>query len=222
MNSLAQLLKAATTHATRGMHTCMPGRILSYDDGDQRAEVRPLLGRALNDGTQESLPVLNDVPVIFPRSGGAWMTFPVKAGDGCLLIFSERSLDEWKGSSDEVFPEDNRAFDLSDAVAIMGLNPFGAGETGGDDVVISYGASRVTISDGEIKLAAPSVRIEAATAKIVAETTVEGNLTVTGNMESKGPLNISGPSIRHNGKSIGATHTHSGVQTGGGNTGSPT
>lgn len=222
MIALAQLLKAAAEHTTRGMHTCMPGRIVSYDAGDQRAEVRPLLGRALNDGSQESLPILNDVPVVFPRSGGAWMTFPVKPGDGCLLIFSERSLDEWKGSSDEVFPEDSRAFDLSDAVAIMGLNPFGAGETGGDDVVISYGASRVTISDGEIRLAAPSVRIEASTTTIVAETTVQGNLTVTGSMESRGPLNISGPSISHNGRNIGSNHRHSGVQTGGGNTGTPT
>lgn len=41
-----------------------------------------------------------------------------------------------------------------------------------------------------------------------------GNLNVTGNIASTG-------TVQNNGKNIGSTHTHSGVQTGGGNTGAP-
>lgn len=42
-------------------------------------------------------------------------------------------------------------------------------------------------------------------------------------MTSSGPIALNGPSgaLTHNGKNVGDTHKHSGVQTGGGNTGNP-
>ena len=62
------------------------------------------------------------------------------------------------------------------------------------------------------------------------ETTCTGNLTVAksltmgqegGNATLKGNVAIEGGSLTHNGKNIGSTHTHSGVQSGGSNTGAP-
>lgn len=62
------------------------------------------------------------------------------------------------------------------------------------------------------------------------DTFCTGNLTVSksltmgqegGSATMKGAVSIEGPSLTHNGKNIGSNHSHSGVQTGGGNTGGP-
>lgn len=62
------------------------------------------------------------------------------------------------------------------------------------------------------------------------DTMVTGNLTVAksfqmgsegGTATMKGNVAITGGSLTHNGKNIGSTHQHSGVQTGGGNTQAP-
>lgn len=62
------------------------------------------------------------------------------------------------------------------------------------------------------------------------ETTVTGNLTVAksftmgqegGSATMKGNVAIEGGSLTHNGKNVGSTHTHGGVQSGGSNTASP-
>jgi phage gp45-like len=59
--------------------------------------------------------------------------------------------------------------------------------------------------------------------KITAETLLDivapdvhiaGHVTITGNVDTTGTL-------KNNTKNVGSTHTHSGVQTGGGNTGAP-
>jgi len=63
------------------------------------------------------------------------------------------------------------------------------------------------------------------------ETICTGNLTVAkslttgaggGSATINGAVHFVGPSVQHNSKSIGDTHTHTGVQTGGGTTGAPT
>ena len=62
------------------------------------------------------------------------------------------------------------------------------------------------------------------------ETTCTGNLTVKksftmgqegGSATMKGNVAIEGGSLTHNGKNVGSTHTHGGVQSGGSNTAAP-
>lgn len=146
------------------------------------------------------------------------MTFPVKPGDGCLLIFAERSLDEWKDGGGEVTPNDPRAMDLSDAVALMGFVHFGGGGGPSDAVEIKMGGSVVTMKDGEITLDAPTVNINAPSTNIQGNVAVQGDLTVVG---GSGGVNITSSTLAHNGVNIGSTHAHSGVETGSGNTGVP-
>lgn len=174
----------------------MPGKIQSYDATNQKAVVIPQLHRKLADGRIERVPVLNDVPVIWPRSGGAFMTFPVSAGDGCLLVFCERSLDEWKANGGEVVPQDPRAHALSDAVAIMGFSPFNGPSNGGSDVLLQMGGSSVRLSGSKITLSASEVEIN-------------GNLA------------INGGSVEHNGVNIGDDHVHEDVSTGTSDSGPP-
>lgn len=219
MKEMATLMRRAHDNMSRSMHTCMPGTILSYDASSQMASVQPSLNRQQPDGREEKMPVVNNVPVVWPRSGGASMTFPVKPGDGCLLLFAERSLDEWKSSGGEVTPRDARRADLSDAVALMGFVHFGGGGGPSDAVEIKMGGSTVTMKDGEVTMDAPTVNIKAPSTNIEGNVSVTGNFTVQGG--GGGAVNITSGTLLHNGVNIGNTHKHSGITPGGGNTGNP-
>jgi hypothetical protein len=67
-------------------------------------------------------PLLASVPVVFLGGAGAALTFPVAAGDTCLLVFLDRDSDVWLTTGQTGMPPNsNRLHSLSDAVAIVGL-----------------------------------------------------------------------------------------------------
>lgn len=109
----------------RAVHTAMPGQVVSFDRALQTVSVQPVLQRLYADADEpENLPIIEDVPVVFPGSGDFWFLFDVKPGSFVLLIFAERSIAKWLESGGVVDPELNQKMDLSDAIAIPGINPF--------------------------------------------------------------------------------------------------
>lgn len=127
--TLEEVIRTAFLRLTDGVHTSLPGRIESYDSSSQKADIKPLIKNVLVpvDGPEivEELPVLPDVPVIFPRSGRFFISLDLQPGDMVLLVFIERSIDRWsQGQGDDTNPIDLRRFSLADAVAIPGLFPF--------------------------------------------------------------------------------------------------
>lgn len=129
--TLAEVITNAVEFFLEDVHVALPGKINNYDPGDQRAEIQPLIQRRIvaEDGEEilESLPAIPDVPVIFPRSGEFFLSFPLKKGDHVMLVFQERSLDNFLSAKkgQEVDPDEFRKHDLTDAVAYPGLYPFG-------------------------------------------------------------------------------------------------
>jgi len=118
--------EAAATAAARSMlkdtHTCLPGIVKAYDPETQTASVQPAIRRVFVDQGEVDLPVCVDVPVVFPAGGDFVLTFPVAAGDECLLIFSERAIDFWWDRGGTQLPSEVRFHDLSDAFALVGVN----------------------------------------------------------------------------------------------------
>jgi hypothetical protein len=106
--------------ALRNVNTAMPGEIVSYEPSLNTAVIKPAFTRTYTDGTIVEIPNLEDVPIAFPRSGTAAITFPLKAGDSVLLVFCQRNIEQWKLFGGTVTP-DTRKFNLSDAVAIPGV-----------------------------------------------------------------------------------------------------
>ena len=157
--SLCDAIRQACLYHQNNMHVALPAEIISYDFQKQKASVQPLLNKAWADLKPNDppavMPVLANVPVIFPRSGGASLTFPVTAGDTCLLVFIERSTDLWLSEGGQVTPDDPRKFDLSDAVAIMGLFPFveNSQADNNNDVLLTYAGSNIRIQkNGDIQI----------------------------------------------------------------------
>lgn len=155
MTTITDALRQAIQFQLYDLHTALPGVIVSYDYTKQKAEVQPTLKKSYLDGTTLDLPILSNVPVIFPKAGGAGLTFPVVQGDTCLLLFIERSTDLWKSVGGNVAPNDPRKFDLSDAVAIMGLFPFTENSLAenNSDVLLTYKSSNIRIKEsGDIQI----------------------------------------------------------------------
>ena len=196
----AQLVQAIMS----AIRVSMPGIIQSFDPDAVTAVVQPAIKGAEKDesGAEVSvnLPLLVDVPVVFPRGGGCTLTFPVKAGDECLVIFADRCIDFWWQSGGIQEPVDERMHDLSDAFCIVGPQSQ-AKKIGG----ISTSAVELRSDDGETKLSLNSV---------------SGAINGT----APGGFNLNGLKILSDGRlqlvdgSIVDKHTHGGVEPGGSST----
>ncbi|EPG3940609.1 TPA: phage baseplate protein [Klebsiella pneumoniae] len=226
----AQLAQAIMS----AMRVSMPGIIQSFDPDAVTAVVQPAIKGAEKDesGAEVSvnLPLLVDVPVIFPRGGGCTLTFPVKAGDECLVIFADRCIDFWWQSGGIQEPVDERMHDLSDAFCIVGPQSQ-AKKIGG----ISTTGAQLRTDDGsafiEVAAGGDITATTAGSATINApEIVLNGNVTINGNLsqgmgESGGSATMHGPvtvtnDVTAGGKSL-MTHTHGGVEHGNDSTGEP-
>lgn len=106
--------------AIRNVHTAMPGKIISFDAGKCLAVVQPVMKFRKPDGSTMDFPQVTGVPVVFPQvmNQQATIAYPIKAGDGCLIIVSEQSIDYWMYGQET---DTDLAFDLSNAICIPGL-----------------------------------------------------------------------------------------------------
>lgn len=223
--------------------TALPCIVQDYDADKMTISAEPSIQARVRDEkgvwSWVSIPKLVDCPVIFPSGGGFTLTFPVKQGDECLVIFASRCIDSWWQSGGVQTQADLRMHDLSDGFALVGprsqprvLSPAGSTDgvelrsddreayvriddsdnilvkTSGNasvdadgDVYVIAGADLLASAGGEAQVTAPAIKLN-------------GNVTITGN------LSVSGTMI-NDGKNVGKTHQHSGVQAGGSNTGAP-
>lgn len=167
----------------------MPGNISSFDPATQRCSVVPgikLKTVAGNKVSYLNLPEIQNVPIVVPyaQAAGVLLTLPIKAGDPCLLVFSDRAIDNFVQKGDAQIPgsvtsEDTttpRQHHLSDAICIPGFisDPNVVPEWHEENIeirdfdrkhFISLGPDGITISDseatwnmkgGKVKLDAPS------------------------------------------------------------------
>lgn len=178
----------------RGMHTAMPGTIVAFDPKKMTATVLPAMKFKKPDGSTINYPQITGVPVVFPQSAGQQCTiaYPVRAGDGCLIIIAEQSIDYWMYGQET---STDLAFDLTNAVCIPGLfsraNAAMQAACESNAVIIDARNARLTVRNGQVQIDATDVKIN-------------GNLTVSGNIKSSGDV-VSGAGISLNG------HVHAGV-----------
>lgn len=128
--TLAEVLRSAVEYHLQDLFTAMPGIVDKYSALKQRADIQPAIMRRQesSDGGEilESLPVLPNVPILWPRAGGFFMHMPLAKGNPVLLIFSQRSIDKYVNgdSAEETDPDDFLLHDISSAIAIPGVYPF--------------------------------------------------------------------------------------------------
>ena len=208
--NLSSVINKGISEYLKDVHTSLPGIIEEFDPETQLAKVQPAIKRKFitRDGDREfitpvNLPLLINVPVIFPSGGGFQLTFPVAKGDECLLSFCERSIDNWHNRGGVREPLGKRFFSLSDATALVGLNstPNKISNFNPTDAELrsSDGAVRVTIKSDKIEVAAPNIEHI-------------GNVKITGNLEVTESAAFTSE-ITSNGVNIGDKHKHDGSPT---------
>lgn len=232
-DDLSVMLLEVLQGAQAMMWTALPCIVVSFNAAVMTCVLRPAIKIKRTDqkgvDTWLEIPVLVDVPVVFPSAGGYSLTFPVKAGDEALAVFSSRCIDTWWDTSAVSVQADLRMHDLSDAFAIIGprsrpraLSP--AVVTSGVELRKDDGTAYVRISDnGDVAVVTPAdVVVTASDATVTASgqinltaplVQINGNLQVSGSVVATGNVTGQGVSLK--------THVHSGVSSGGSNTGQP-
>jgi hypothetical protein len=115
----------AESHQSK-MFTAVPAIVKKHDVDKNTVHAQPTIKmlHAKADGSHEwlQMPKLEDVPIHYPRGGGAVVTMPVGDGDEGLLVFSMRSIDKWWQQGGVQEQTDARMHDISDAFFIPGFN----------------------------------------------------------------------------------------------------
>lgn len=200
MSDVVEAMQWGMEAALSDVNTAMPATVVSYDPSSNRAVVRPSLPKRLASGEELPSPSVMEVPVAFQAGGGASLTFPLRPGDGLLLVFAQRSLEGWLSGS-ATAPDDPRRFALSDAIAIPGLRASGL-QGDASATVVRWPGATLRLEDGGIARMTGTKLI------------VEGNVEVTGTVQATG--NISTPAEVSAGPIGLKAHRHGGVQTGSG------
>ena len=121
----AEMHQSALDGRQAQIHTAMPGHIVSYNPATMTVTVQPDIQGVLRnpDGTKLMVAItpIADVPVCFPGGGGHILTFPIGPGDDCLIMFAERSIDNWFQHGGTQSPSDFRMHDINDAFVLVGV-----------------------------------------------------------------------------------------------------
>jgi len=203
--------------------TTMPGIVTKVNLKQQTVEVQPAIqgSHAEPNGVVKyvNMPVVPDVPIMFPSGGGFTLTFPVKPGDHVLLHFASRCIDGWWDSGKVAPPMDKRMHDLSDAFATVGPRPKGnvPAEIHGDNPTLRSDDGKLVLEldgkNGKINIVAnEGITLTAKTVNITASEKVH--------METQ-LLEVSGEiTSQQRGVSLG-THAHEDVAAGTAHSGQP-
>lgn len=194
MQEFVQSVKDTARKATEDMHTAVPATITSYDPSSGMAVVQPKAKFKKPNGETMDYPSVSGVPVVFPQSQNVTIAFPVKAGDGCLLVFSETAIDYWLYGKETAT---DLKFDLSSAIAIPNI-----AASGNDAMVEACAEDAVVVKASGTKLKVKS-----------------DGVYITGNLKVEGSIQVTQDVVANGSVSLG-THTHRGDS--GGTTSAPT
>jgi|WetSurMetagenome_2_1015567.scaffolds.fasta_scaffold29379_5 hypothetical protein len=105
------------------LNCCQIGKIKSVDTSAGTVQINLQIKRVAQDGTSTAIPVLTDCPYFVLQGGGAYIDMPIKVDDYCIVLFSDRDIDNWWKSGNQTDPATNRKHHLSDGIAIVGIAP---------------------------------------------------------------------------------------------------
>lgn len=181
--TLDNVLQAVKDNVHENLNCINIGQIVEFNSTNQTAQVQVMIKRISEiklDGTivyQQFPTILNDVPCFVLFGGTGYLTMPITKGDNCILLFADREIDNWFQNGSYTATTTLRTHDVSDAIAIVGINSL-------QTSIQSY------LTTG-IKMAFGSTNIQLTAAEIASVATIflhTGNMHVTGNCIVDGTL----------------------------------
>jgi protein gp138 len=156
------------------LRVAIPGIVVANQNGDpfnadlQTVSVQPSVQEVLRVKaipTLTTLPILDDVPFVFPSAGGWNLTFPIAIGDECLVIFADMAFDMWWQNGGIQKQPDGPLYrhDIGDGVAIFGVrsNPrvLQNYSTTSMQICSDDGTVVIDMAEAGITMTAPEVKI---------------------------------------------------------------
>jgi hypothetical protein len=121
---LSTYVRNQTERRERQMQTAFPAKVLDWQSNTNTVRLEPQFVETWvtsDDQTHyEDVPdgdaYIDNVPVLFPRSGSWSITFPIEPGSFGMVICTKYSLDAFRNQGNRVDPGDLRRFTMSGAV----------------------------------------------------------------------------------------------------------
>lgn len=205
----------AIQEALKGVHTSMPGKIVSFDPSTGLATVLPMMKFRKPDGSTMEYPQITGVPVMFPQSMNqqATIAYPIKPDDGCIILAAEQSIDYWMYGQET---DTDLDFDLTNSICIPGLfvpaNQVMKKACDENAIIADLKGTFVKIREPEIILDVKGTCITIKSGEVIIDA---AKVTINGNVQLNGQEVATGDVKANTAISL-ATHTHTG------NLGTPT
>ena len=214
--TLASILELHKDDVMYSLNCHQVGEIVSFDPSTQTAEVQIKMQRTVK-GEIKDYPVLIDCPCIVLGGGEGRITFPISAGDSCLVIFNDKDIDNWYDGGQKMPPRSQRLHSFSDAFALVGihnrLNQIS--DYLADGTELKYGNSTIKLQNNQVTITDGTASVVLANGQVTITSTA---VTVTSpTVAFSGAVTIAG-ALTVQGKEIGPNHVHSGVSRGNSNT----
>lgn len=181
---------------------------------DLQPLIRGKLKDNLNNITNYDLPVLLDIPVLTLQAGGFSVRMPIKVGDQGLALVSQRDIRNWKNNRTISNQQTTRKFNINDSFYLGAILP--SDKSNATDGIYLY-------NDSDLYFSVKSDKVET-NLDIYCKQIFATNILASGTIGATGTTGsgvVTAKNIITDGVGSLNTHTHSGVQTGGGNTGEP-
>jgi len=120
--SFPALVNALISQRLEAMWTAIPAIVTKVNLVTMRCDVQPKM-KLENPQTEEleDLPIIQDVPISFPKSAGSVLLMPPETGDVVLVLFSKYALDNLLKDRQTADHDDVRRFSIDDAIVIAGM-----------------------------------------------------------------------------------------------------
>jgi hypothetical protein len=97
------------------------GTIVKYHAENNTAKVKINFKALMKNGQEVKYPVLDDCPVFVISGGDSSLSMPIAADDTCLVLFSDRNIDDWYLTGNIKIPADNRIHSIADGIVLVGI-----------------------------------------------------------------------------------------------------
>lgn len=109
--------------AINKIRVSFPAIIQSFNSSEMTVDVKCAIKEKIKNYSngmfeEVEIPLIRDVPVVFPSAGKYQLTFPISKGDECLVVFSDMCIDNWWAFGGIQKQAEIRRHDLSDAFCI--------------------------------------------------------------------------------------------------------
>ena len=124
--SLTEALQAWFSNFSQSFNAIKIGRITAVDFSKQTVDVQIL--HKMKDERDPRVkklrdyPPLQQVPFVVLGGGDSRITFPIKVGDNCLLLFCDYEIDRWWDTGEPLPATYERRHNISDAFALVGVH----------------------------------------------------------------------------------------------------